>query len=292
MEEWRSLLRVSTSMEKYISFLERVRGWHNEGRESVPLGEVVELLIPCILHLENRIGEKKITIILRKGLDKYNGRKRDYIELLENVFQTKVLGSEELPSHWRLHYTTDTDGQISLEAIQVKNSISWQIISDIDAIIEAALPGADDTAAALLIALEKYKAAMTLLTEHCELTDEDHNHFQDLIDDFYEMWIGIFGDEGLTNYIHMLGSGHVLYFLKKYGCLYMYSQQGWESLNSTVQTFIMQNLQCGGKNSGENGRKSYIFPLVRMVIRDLLWKTCKADKYFLNLEAQGKSTSY
>lgn len=59
MEEWRSLLRVGTSMEKYISFLERVRGWHNEGRISVPLGEVVELLIPCILHLENRIGEKK-----------------------------------------------------------------------------------------------------------------------------------------------------------------------------------------------------------------------------------------
>jgi hypothetical protein len=42
---------------------------------------------------------------------------------------------------------------------------------------------------------------------------------------FFATWLDVFGEEGITKYIHMLGSGHITYFLKKYGCLYLYSQQ-------------------------------------------------------------------
>ncbi len=124
------------------------------------------------------------------------------------------------------------------------------------------------------------------MTRHSEPNDDDIEEFQSLIDDFYEKWIEIFGDEGITNYIHMLSSGHVMYFMKKYGCLYLYSQQGWESLNNTIQTFIHQNSQRGGFGSGEQKQKSYIFPLVRMVVRNLLWKTYEADKFYIWLEEQ------
>lgn len=64
VEEWRSMLRSSVAMERCIGMLERVWIWKDEGRETVPLVEVIELLIPCILHLENRVGEKMITTIL------------------------------------------------------------------------------------------------------------------------------------------------------------------------------------------------------------------------------------
>jgi hypothetical protein len=239
--------------------------------------------------LENRIGEKNITIILWKGLDAFQGRKEDYISKMENVFQKKVLGTEDSPAHWRLYYERNNDGNIALEAIQVRNNISRCIINQIDTIIEEALPPEHSARAQLIIALTNYKSAMKLLTLHRELTDEEINQFQDLVDDFFATWIDVFGEEGVTNYIHMLASGHIAYFLKKYGCLYLYSQQGWEALNSTIQTFIMQNSQRGGHGSGENGRKSYIFPLVRLIIRDLLWKTYTADKFFLDLEKEGKS---
>jgi hypothetical protein len=88
-------------------------------------------------------------------------------------------------------------------------------------------------------------------------------------------------------HLHMLGSGHLLYFIKQYGCLYLFSQQGWESLNNRIQTFIHQNTQRGGYESGEDGGKSCIFPLVRYILRDLLWKTYEADRFFLDLEARG-----
>jgi hypothetical protein len=130
---------------------------------------------------------------------------------------------------------------------------------------------------------------MELLTVHRELSDEENECFQDYIDNFFEEWIGIFGDEGITNYIQMLGSGHILYFMKKYGCMYLYSQQGWESLNNTIQTFIYQSSQRGGFGSGEGKQKSYIFPLVTMIIRDLLWKTHEADNFFISFEEKGKA---
>jgi hypothetical protein len=93
---------------------------------------------------------------------------------------------------------------------------------------------------------------MALLTVNCELTEEEIDMFQDLVDDFFEKWLQIFGHEGVSNYIHLLSSGHINYFMKKYGCLYLYLQQGWEALNSTIQTFILQSLQRDGHNSGEN----------------------------------------
>ena len=81
----------------------------------------------------------------------------------------------------------------------------------------------------------------------------------------------------MTNYIHMLGAGHILYFLKKHGCLYLYSQQGWESLNNKIQAFIHQNTGRGGFGTGEGSAKSYMYPLVHLIMRDLLWKIGEGD---------------
>lgn len=39
------------------------------------------------------------------------------------------------------------------------------------------------------------------------------------------------GQEGITNCIHMLGSGHIVYYSEVHRNLYKFSQQNWESLN-------------------------------------------------------------
>jgi hypothetical protein len=282
------MLRMSIAMEKYIFFLENVRKWNNEGRDTAPLVEVIELLIPCILHLENRIGEKILTIILRKGLDAYQGSKDHFVQLVQDLIQTKILGSNESPSHWKLPYTKDDNNNYKLEAIQVKNAVCRRMIKEIDSLIEATVPEeAREIKANLIKALSYYQEAIELLKVHRELSDDEMEYFQDLVDDFFSMWVDIFGDEGITNYVHMLGSGHILYFMKKYGCLYLYFQQGWESLNNTVQTFIHQNSQRGGFGSGEGKGKSFIFLVVQMELRDLLWKTYEADNFFIELDNKG-----
>ncbi len=76
--------------------LERAQIWKDEGRETVPLVEVIELLIPCILHLENHVGEKMITIILRKAMDEFHGRKKDFQSKMNTTFKTKYLAQNLL----------------------------------------------------------------------------------------------------------------------------------------------------------------------------------------------------
>jgi len=92
------------------------------------------------------------------------------------------------------------------------------------------------------------------------------------------------GDLNLLH-LHLLGSGHILFFLRKYRCLYIFSQLGWEALNAVCTAYILQNSSRGGYGSGQNKTKSYMFPLIGYLMRDLLWKTGIADNFFLEQES-------
>ncbi len=72
-------------MEQSFESLEKVKEWHEQGRETAPLVEVVELLIPCILHCENRVAEKNLAILLRRQLNQFRGPKVEFVEATETV---------------------------------------------------------------------------------------------------------------------------------------------------------------------------------------------------------------
>ena len=79
-----------------------------------------------------------------------------------------------------------------------------------------------------------------------DFTDNDIIVLQRKIDLFYNLWYDLCGKDGLTNYIHLLGSGHVVYYLKKHRNLYRFSNQVWERLNNRLKLFYLQNTQRGG----------------------------------------------
>jgi hypothetical protein len=64
VSDWQSALKSAMVMEKLIELLDTVKQWYDSGWTEVPLVEVIELIIPCILHLENRVNEKIVTTIL------------------------------------------------------------------------------------------------------------------------------------------------------------------------------------------------------------------------------------
>ena len=76
-EDWRELLQVCVASESKLALLYMMHKWKNDGILKVPLVHYVELLIPCIFHLENRAGEKIITMILRRGLELWPGPKKE-----------------------------------------------------------------------------------------------------------------------------------------------------------------------------------------------------------------------
>jgi hypothetical protein len=62
--------------------------------------------------------------------------------------------------------------------------------------------------------------------------------------------VEIFGVEGVRDYLHLIGSGHMLFFLQQLGSLELYSQQGREALMGKMQSFLHLNTHSAGKGSG------------------------------------------
>ena len=98
---------------------------------------------------------------------------------------------------------------------------------------------------------------------------------------FYESWYDLCGKDGLTNFIYLLDSSHVMYYLEKYRNLYRFSNQAWEHLNNRLKMFYLQKTQRGG--SGKYPSKigpSYTRPIARWMQRILMWNTGLGELYF------------
>ena len=95
------------------------------------------------------------------------------------------------------------------------------------------------------------------------------------------------GREGMTNYIHLLGAGHIIYYLFKYRNLYRYSNQSWERLNKRVKRFYLQRTQRGGhgKHAGKDATNSLICKhtksIARWLKRVIMWNTGMGAEFFI-----------
>ena len=67
-----------------------------------------------------------------------------------------------------------------------------------------------------------------LMTSCVYFMDKMMEEFQDLANSFFHKWETLCGMAGVTNYIHLLGSRHLMEFFYRYRNLYKYPQQDWE----------------------------------------------------------------
>ena len=136
--------------------------------------------------------------------------------------------------------------------------------------------------------LQHWKDAITtfaqldkLLQSQTEFTNDRIEEFQMIVDTFFKGWVELNGMAGVTNYIHMLGSGHITEFLYRYRNLYRYSQQGWEHLNKRASGMYHKHSQKGG-HGRKLDRRSQILPIFRFMTRVWMCATKKGDD-FLNI---------
>ena len=87
---------------------------------------------------------------------------------------------------------------------------------------------------------------------------------------FFQAWVLLWQKEGITNYIHMIGSGHIAEYLFKWRNLYRFSQQGWEAMNSLIKIFFFRRTNHGGGVRG-NSKKSRLIPIARWLQRRLIF---------------------
>jgi hypothetical protein len=90
------------------------------------------------------------------------------------------------------------------------------------------------------------------------------------------------GYDGCTNYMHMVGAGHVKFYLKKWRNLNRYSNQGWEYYNKMVTAFWHHQKTKGGSKND----RPQIRAIARWTLRLMLRKTGVAQKFFSEQEQE------
>jgi len=190
-----------------------------------------------------------------------------------------VLGTLEQPSQWRI----DFDGKTkTICDVSMTNSRARKLVAGLSTIVDHYIM--DELRADLWkSALVQYEEAVAGLRSRKDFTDDEITLWQQGVDFFYTIWVDLHGMDGLTNYIHMLGAGHVAYYLRLYRNLYRYSQQGWEAMNDKIKTFYFCCTQRGGHINGPNGEQLHLDALGKYFQRSVLWSFGKGDAYFTGL---------
>jgi hypothetical protein len=116
-----------------------------------------------------------------------------------------------------------------------------------------------------------------LFQQKSDFTDNDINTFQRKAEEFFKSWLHLTGYNGVTTYIHMLGAGHLRYFLWKWRNLNRLSNQGWESYNALVAAYWHHRTTKGGIADD----RSKILSIARWLSRMIMWRSSEGDSFFL-----------
>ena len=133
-------------------------------------------------------------------------------------------------------------------------------------------------------ALDSYRISMVLLRKREDFTNMEIASYQNHADLFYQAWVELWQKEGITNYMHMIGSGHIADYLYRWKNLYRFSQQGWEALNSLIKTFFFRRTSHGGGVRGKS-KKSRLIPIGRWLQRRIVF-LCRTSEDSIRQYAQ------
>jgi hypothetical protein len=120
------------------------------------------------------------------------------------------------------------------------------------------------------------------LQQKADFTDDNIDNFQRNADEFFRKWLNLTGYDGITNYVHMIGAGHIRYFLRKWRNMNRYQNQGWEAYNAMIAAFWHHRTRKGGGKSVS--QRSKILPIARWLLRLMMWRTGEAQRFFKSLE--------
>jgi len=241
--------------------------------------------IPCILHCENRVGLKLLSMLLREGfanaqkgllfghIRSENDRILTYSMNIERILNTVILGDDDGPAQWVLPYDAEnkTVGVICLD-----NNRICKILQEYELLINSSVYDRERLTK-YRNCIQDYRSAMGILREKREFIDKKIKEFQFLIDSWFQNWNLLWSIEGCTNFTHLLSSGHMTEFMYKWRNLYRFSQQGWEKFNHIFSTFYFRRTNHGGKRY-DHSRKSKLVPVGRWLQRCLLWMIGYGDQ--------------
>jgi hypothetical protein len=236
--------------------------------------------IPCIMHGGNQIGEKMFMMVLMEAWD-YCITKRDrehLISIVEQYINTGIFGTRESNAQWKLPLTKELELEtVSFSAWRVKRillklgDLAGRLLHDHD----------EERVIQWQTMLSKYLDMMKVAFQHEDFSEEDVEDFQDIVDEWFYLYVELVGLPGITNYMHLIGAGQLYHYLRKWGNLYRYQQQGWEKKNGVIASFVNRRTRRGGAG-GRHGQAhtSRVMPVIQWFQRSTAWATGDAARFF------------
>eukprot|EP00978_Attheya_sp_CCMP212_P020241 scaffold57673_cov66-Attheya_sp.AAC.1 len=178
------------------------------------------------------------------GIQSMDTKETIFVGTIEETMNSKILGDEFNRAFWRLPIEKES-GSVTkkIGIVSLSNGRSQKVLETFDDLIDLCIILVNPAKNAMWKeACAHYRKAMVLLRKKGEdYSKEEMTKFQDNIDIFFQLWVSLHQHEGLTNYIHMLGSSHLKRYMEEWGNLNKYSQQGWESLNALIKSFLFSS---------------------------------------------------
>ncbi len=159
-----------------------------------------------------------------------------FVSDIESIINTSILGSDDDPCQWMWPFDMKRK-EIAL--ITLDNVRTRRIVDAMDTLVDFCVTDSE-RASLWTRAVNNYRIAMVLLRKRHDFTNTEAAKYQIHADAFFQAWVQLLQKEGISKYIHMLGSGHIVVYLYKWKNLFRFSQQGWEAMNSLIKTFVFR----------------------------------------------------
>jgi hypothetical protein len=107
-----------------------------EGKEAVMV--LIIQAIPCIMHLENRVGEKLITVLLAMAAEQFHQERgvrslNKFARYINHIVNTRILGTVVRPKQWKVPISDSGDSVVN---VSLSNNKMRTFIDNLDYLVD------------------------------------------------------------------------------------------------------------------------------------------------------------
>jgi len=147
---------------------------------------IVEQAVPCILHLENRVGETIFKNLLEKSYGKWRrevgGNPDGFMARVLDIVNNHVFGSPENPAQWRVRMEGHGN-DAKIPEITLPNARAQKLINNFDVLVDMLLND-DATMEEWKSTIMKYHDLIISLCRRTNFSDDDVDSIQRDVDFF------------------------------------------------------------------------------------------------------------
>ena len=261
------LVRRLKDEEEYKRLLMYARDVRFEGDVGRPKWEHARIIV-CMLHCLMRMHEKILFLLYFAAMKRYPGDVAPTNETLDRM-TAKIVSMGNLPVRWTHKLDKDKQGNNKLLPLKMNYDKSKQIFTfkalpGLYELIDIAVPPnpnpdpdldrQPDENANWRAFIVSYLSCMELLTLSRDYVHEEIDELDVCCKKMYYLLVTTIGGlDAITNYFHVIGSGHVVWMVRLHGNLWRFRGEGVEAFNSIVSLRHNKNNKKGGYKKTRKG---------------------------------------